>query len=229
MPLVVTYVESWSIELVLVRFIWAFVVRFYPQNIEYINSLQIAWFQLFDFVNYILCFFLCNFTSHGICRYIIFNIFFFVHCVGQPKPVLTRCWTFNINPSKHSSWRGLSSSSSKDVFKTSEYVLVKANIFALAINLQKTSSRRLGQDQFLLVIPLQDVFKKSLQNILKTFWSPQDVLQKRLQGIFKTSSKLLQGILQKRLQNFFQDMFKASCKVVFKVFSRRIIKLNCSC
>ena len=37
MPLVVTYVESWSIELVLVRFIWAFVVRFYPQNIEYIN------------------------------------------------------------------------------------------------------------------------------------------------------------------------------------------------
>ena len=124
-------------------------------------------------------------------------------------------------------WRGLSSSSSKDVFKTSEYVLMKANIFALAINLQKTSSRRLGQDQFLLVIRLQDVFKKSLQNILKTLWSPQDVLQKRVQDIFKTScqnviktsSKFLQDILQKRLKR--QTFFKTCSRCLANMCSRR--------
>ena len=67
------------------------------------------------------------------------------------------------------SWRRLSSSSSEDV-------LIKMNIFALVIRLQKTSSRRLDQDQY---IRLGHTSSRRLQ----------DVLQKRLQDIFKTSCK----------------------------------------
>ena len=69
------------------------------------------------------------------------------------------------------SWRRLSSSSSEDV-------LIKTNMFALALRLQKTSSRRLGQDQY---IRLGYTSSRRLQ----------DVLQKRLQDIFKTSSRRL--------------------------------------
>ena len=106
------------------------------------------------------------------------------------------------------SWRRLLSSSSENVFKTSsrwldqeeyirlshsssEVVLVKTNIFVLAICFQEFLLRR-----------LQDVFKTSsrhLQDVFQTFW------------------RLL------------QDIFKTSWKDVFKTFSRRIIKLNCSC
>ena len=70
----------------------------------------------------------------------------------------------------------------EDVFKTSfllvfrrplQDVLIKTNIVALLIRLQRTSSKRLDQDQdFLFAICLQDVFKTSsrrLQNIFKTF------------------------------------------------------------
>ena len=52
---------------------------------------------LFVFANYILFFFFCNFTSHGICIsfhnqqiYYLNNLYFFVACVGEPKSVLTR-------------------------------------------------------------------------------------------------------------------------------------------
>ena len=45
----------------------------------------------------ILYFFVCNFTSHGICInfdnqqvYYLVNLYFFVACVGQPESVLTR-------------------------------------------------------------------------------------------------------------------------------------------
>ena len=54
-------------------------------------------FQLFVFVNCMLCFFIGSFTSHGICInldnqqiYYLVNLYFFVAYVGQPKPVLTR-------------------------------------------------------------------------------------------------------------------------------------------
>ena len=86
-------------------------------------------------------------------------------------------------------------------------VLIKRNIFASLIRLQKTCSRRL-QDILIktnitvLLILLQDVFKTS---------------SRRLQNIFKTSSRR------------FEDVFKTSCKDLFKTFSKRIKKLNCSC
>ena len=85
---------------------------------------------------------------------------------------------------------------------SSEDVLIKTNIFALVIHLQKTSWRR-----------LQDVLIKT--NIF--------VLAIRLQDVFKTFSRRLQDVLQKRLQ----DIFKTSCKDAFKMFWRRIIRLNC--
>ena len=213
MPLVVTYVESWSIELVLVRFIWAFVVRFYPQNIEYINSLQIAWFQLFDFVNYILCFFLCNFTSHGIWRYIIFNIFFFVPCVGQPKPVLTRWWTFSINPSKHSSW-----------LRRLEGVLKRSFVFVFKRRLQDVWIR-LDQSKYIRFS------HKSSEDVIKTSWS-------RPISSGHTSSRRLQEVFAKHFENalkssrrstkacsrHLQDVLPKCLQDVFKISSRHLAK-----
>ena len=108
-------------------------------------------------------------------------------------------------PSKHSSWwRRL-----EDVF---------------ALRLQKTSSRRLDQDEhirlthtssedvliktniFVLVIRLQDVFKRL-----------QDVFKMSCKNVFKTSSRRLAKTSWRR----FQSVFKTSCKSVFKTFSRR--------
>ena len=95
------------------------------------------------------------------------------------------------------SWRRL-----EDVFRlrlqrTSwrrlEDVLIKTNIFALAIRYQKTSSRS-----------LQDVLVKT--NVFVLAIRPQDV--------FKTFSR--------RLARRLQYVFKRSCKNVFKTSSRRL-------
>ena len=93
------------------------------------------------------------------------------------------------------SWRRISSSSSEDV-------LIKTNIFVLAIRLQdvfKTSSRR-----------FQDVFKTS---------------SRRFQDVFKTSSRRLAKTSSRR----FQDVFKTSCKNVFKTSSRRLARMPSRC
>ena len=109
-------------------------------------------------------------------------------------------------------------------------VLIKKNVFSLVIRLQKTSSRRLSQDQYIRLgytssRRFQDVFKTSCQDVFKTFSRRlQDVLQKRLQDIFKTSSRRFEDVFKtssRRLEKRLQDIFKTS--------SRRIIKLNCSC
>ena len=92
------------------------------------------------------------------------------------------------------SWRRPSSSSSEDVFKT--------NMFALALRLQKMSSRHLGQDQYIRFghtssRRFQDVFKTSCKNVFKTS-------SRRLQGVLKTSSRHLQDVLQRYLQDVFK-------------------------
>ena len=102
---------------------------------------------------------------------------------------------------------------------SSEDVLVKTNVFVLAIHLQdvfKTSSRRLAKT---CSRHLPDVFKTSsrrLQEVLKMssrrfknlqevlLWRLQDVLQKCLQGIFKTSWRGIQDLLERYLQNVFK-------------------------
>ena len=112
-------------------------------------------------------------------------------------------------PSKHSSWwRRL-----EDVF---------------GLRLQKTSSRRLQDvliktNIFVLAIRLQDVFKTFSRRL-------QDVLQKRLQDIFKTSSRRLQDVL-KTSSRHLQDVFKTYYQVkvflvtqfqdVFETYSKR--------
>ena len=110
---------------------------------------------------------------------------------------------------------------------SSEDVLVKTNIFVLAIRLQdvlqkglqdifktsskrlqdvlknvfKTSSRRIGRRK---IVTLKTCWRR-LQDIFKTFSKRlQDVLQKRFQDVFKTSSRRLQDLLQR----YFQDVFK---------------------
>ena len=58
-----------------------------------------------------------------------------------------------------------------------EDVLIKTNMVALALRLQKTSSRRLGQDQY-----------------IRLGYTSSRRLEKRLQDIFKTSSRRLAKI-----------------------------------
>ena len=119
----------------------------------------------------------------------------------------------------------------EDVLKTSfvfvfrrrlQDVLIKTNMFALALRLQdvfKTSWSRPIYLSWPYVFKMssrhfQDIFKTSCKNVLKT---SSIRLKKRLQDIFKTSSRR------------FEDVFSTSCKDILKTFSRRIIKLNCSC
>ena len=58
-------------------------------------------------------------------------------------------------PTKHSSW-----------WRRLQDVLIKTNIFALVISLQKTSSRRLGQDQY---ICLGHTSSRRLQEVLERY------------------------------------------------------------
>ena len=92
-----------------------------------------------------------------------------------PKPFLPANIRLNKDVLK-TSWRRLLSSSS-------ENVLIKTNMFALALRLQKTSWRRLGQDHYICL----------------------DHMSSRRP----------------------QDVFKTSCKDIFKTFSRRTIRVNC--
>ena len=105
----------------------------------------------------------------------------------------------------------------EDVFKTSfifvfrrrlQDVLIKTNLLALLIRLQKTSSRRLDQDQY---IRLDHTSSRRFQ----------DVLQKLLKGIFKTSSRRFKKVfmtssrhLQDVLQRCAQDTFKMYHQVI---------------
>ena len=95
------------------------------------------------------------------------------------------------------SWRRLSSSSSKEVFKTSsrrldEYKYILVN-HTSSEDVFKMSSKRLGQDQYICLV--------------------------------HTSSRCLQDVLPRRLQNISQIRLED----IFKMFWRRIIKLNCFC
>ena len=101
-------------------------------------------------------------------------------------------------------------------------------MFPLALRLQRTSSRRLQDvlvktNIFVLAIRLQDVFKtfsRRLQDVFKTSSRP-------LQGVFKTSSRHLQDVLQRYLQDFFKTYHQVKLFLltrlpeVFNTFLRR--------
>ena len=109
-------------------------------------------------------------------------------------------------------------------------VLIKTNIFTLLILLQKTSSRRLDQDQYIRLghmssrrlaktssRHLQDVFKTSSRRLAKTSSRRfQDVLQRCLQYLFKTYHRVkLLWLIR------FQDVFET-----FPIYRR--ICLGCT-
>ena len=82
-------------------------------------------------------------------------------------------------------------------------VLIKTNIFTLLILLQKTSSRRLDQDQYIRLGHM------SSRRLAKTS-------SRHLQDVFKTSSRHLQDVLQRYLQ----DVFKAYHQVKLFLLTR---------
>ena len=85
--------------------------------------------------------------------------------------------------------------------------LMKTNIFSLIIRLQKTSSRRLDEDKYILINHTSSVRLGQDQYIRLIHTSSrrlEDVLPKRLQDVFKTSSKRLQDVSQIRLEDIFK-------------------------
>ena len=80
----------------------------------------------------------------------------------------------------------------KTSWRRLEDFLIKTNMVALPLRLQKTSSRRLGQDQYIRLgyTSSRRLAKRSsrhLQDVFKTFWRRlRDVLQRYLQDVFKT-------------------------------------------
>ena len=151
-----------------------------------------------------------NFTAEfvwGTCLFwlhILLSMSFFVAFFTYSLPLPKR------NPSKHSSWwRPL-----EDVFR---------------LRLQKTSSRRLDQDEYirLSLTSSEDFFKTSWSRPIYSFWPYVfKTSSRRLQDVFKTSSRRLQDVF-KTSSRCLQDLFKTSCKNVFKTFSRRTMRLNC--
>ena len=119
----------------------------------------------------------------------------------------------------------------ENAFKTSsrrfQGILTKTNIFALFIRLQKTSSRRLDQDQYIRLDHissrhLQDVFKRSSRRL-------QDLLQKRLQDIFKTSLRRFQDVFKtfsRPFQDVLQNVLKTSSRCLQDVFKTRLKRLQ---
>ena len=92
-------------------------------------------------------------------------------------------------------------------------VLIKTNIFALLVRLQKTSSRRLHEDRY---IRLGHTTSRRLQDIFKTS-------SRRLQDIFRTPSRCFENVF-KTSSRHLQDVFKTSSrrfKNIFKTSSRR--------
>ena len=103
------------------------------------------------------------------------------------------------------SWRCFSSSSSGDVFIT-------ANKFALALRLQKTSSKCLGQDQYIRLGYM------SSRRVAK-------MSSRRFGDVFKASSRHLQDVFKTSCKNVFR---KSSRRLqdIFKTFSRRLAKIS---
>ena len=122
------------------------------------------------------------------------------------------------------SWRRLSSSSSKDVFKTSSRRLDQDEYVRLSLtsseDVFKTSSRRLGQDQY---IRLGHTSSRRLQDVFKTS-------SRRLQDVFKTSSRRLAKTSSRHLQDVLKMYHQVklflltSLWEVFNMFVRRTAK-----
>ena len=92
-------------------------------------------------------------------------------------------------------------------------VLIKTNIVTLVIHLQKTSSRRLDQDEY---IRLGDTSSRHLQDVFKT--SCQDVFKVSCKNFFKTSSRLLEKMSPKHFQDVFKTYHQVRIQDVFETY-----------
>ena len=117
------------------------------------------------------------------------------------------------------SWRHLEVVFRLRLQKTSSDVLIKTNMFVLALRLLKTSSsRRVGQDQYIRLghassRRLQEVFKTSSRRL-------QDALPRCLQDVFtcKTFSRHL-GVVFQTSSRRFENVFKTSSRRFENVFN----------
>ena len=117
------------------------------------------------------------------------------------------------------SWRRLENSFLFVFRRRLQDVLINMDIFALVIHLQKTSSRRLGQDQYIRFAHassrrLQDVFKTSSRRLAKTSL-------RHLQDVSKTYWRCLQGLFSPRP---LEEVYKTCLRDVFNTFLRRTAK-----
>ena len=96
-------------------------------------------------------------------------------------------WWSLSQPSKHSSW-----------WRRLRDILMKMNIFLLIICLQKTSPRRLGQDQYIRLVHM------SSRHL-------QDVLPRCLQEVFKASSRHVSQIRPEDIQHVCKTYCKDRC------------------
>ena len=107
----------------------------------------------------------------------------------------------------------------ENAFRLLEDVLIKTNIFTLLIRFQKTSSRRLDQDQY---IRLGHTFSRNTEGVFITSSRPlQYILPKKYYSVFLTSSRLLPDILPRRLQDVFKT-FSRRFQDIFKTPSRHL-------
>ena len=149
---------------------------------------------------------------HFWCKLVCFNFCLMIYSFIYQLP---------LHPCKHLSWYRRP----QDVFKTSFVFLFRRRLKEQDeyIRFSHTSSEDglVKTILFVLVIILQDVLLIHLQDVFKT--------SSRHHG--KASSRHVEDICQKfwRVFKTLQDIFKTSCKDLFKTFSRGIIKFNCSC
>ena len=111
---------------------------------------------------------------------------------------------------------------------------IRLNEDVFRLRLQKTSSRRLDQDQYIRLghTSSEDVFKTSWSrpNIRLGYTSSRRLAKtssRRLQEVFKTSLRRFQDVCSTSAKTSSRHL-QTSCRDVFKTFSRRIIKLICS-
>ena len=125
-------------------------------------------------------------------------------------------------------WK-LSAQQTFALMKTSEDVLKTSFVFVFR-RLLRASSRRLDQDEYIRLShsSSEDVLKTSSRHHNQDqYIRLGHTSSRRLQEVFKTSSTPLAKTSSRRLQKRLQDIFKTSCKDAFKIFWRRIIRLNC--
>ena len=110
---------------------------------------------------------------------------------------------------------------------------IRLNEDVFRLRLQKTSSRRLDQDEYvhLSLMSSEDVFKTSSRRLGQDQYIRLGYTSsRRLQDVFKTSSRRLAKTSSRHLQDVllrrFQEVFKTSSRLLAKMCSRRLSKMS---